>query len=66
MTLTPGQIHDAAHNAVAVASLAYQQEVMTLGTVLACAACHGLTVDELCDASGLDEPLITRLLREAG
>lgn len=65
MALTPAQIHDAAHNQVAVASLAYQQEVIALSTTLACARRHGLTVDELRQASGLDEALVTRLLDEA-
>ena len=63
---TDQEIHDQAFNAVAVASLAYQQEVMTLTHYLGCAHRHGLTVAELCQASGLDEPFVTRLLGEAG
>lgn len=62
---TPTEIHDAAYTAVAVASIAYQQETAALATVLACAAAHGLTLAELRDASGLDEAFITRLLKEA-
>lgn len=70
MTLTPAQIHDAAHNAVAVASIAFavdpsDEERTALTTVLACATGHGLTLAELHDASGLDEAFITRLLEEA-
>lgn len=58
------EIRDAANNAVAVASLAYQQEVMALSTVLACAHNHGLAVNELVLASGLDETFIQRLIEE--
>lgn len=58
-------IRTAANNAVAVASVAYQQEVIALSTVLACAAGHGLTVAELCHASGLDQAFVERLLEEA-
>lgn len=58
-------IHQAAWNAVAVASLAYQQEIITLTGVLACAQSHGLTVDDLVYASGLGASFITRLLGEA-
>jgi hypothetical protein len=63
---TPGNsdIEQAAWNAVAVASLAYQQEVITLTSVLACAQSHGMTVDDLVFASGLDALFITRLLAE--
>lgn len=63
---TPADLRTHAYTAVAVASIAYQSEVATLTHVLACAhRRHGLTVAELCDASGLDEPFITRLLQEA-
>jgi hypothetical protein len=67
---TDQEIRDAANNQVAVASVAYamdpsEQERIALRTVLACAQGHGLTVAELRDASGLDEPFITRLLEEA-
>jgi hypothetical protein len=37
----------------------------TLGYFLRLARGHGLTVPELCDATGLDGPYITRLLEEA-
>lgn len=63
--MTAPGVHTAAHNAVAVASVAYQQELMALAHVLSCAAGHGLTVTELCSASGLDEAFVQRLLREA-
>lgn len=62
---TVEEIRTAANNAVAVASIAYQQEVIALTHVLACAHRHGLTVTELCDASGLDRAFIERLLGEA-
>lgn len=66
--MTPGTnspVHDAAVNAVAVASLAYQRELMAFTTILACARDHGLDVDELCDASGFDQAFINRLIEEA-
>lgn len=58
-------VRTAAWNAVAVASIAYQQEVITLTHVLACAHRHGLAVTDLRAASGLDEAFIARLLEEA-
>lgn len=67
MSASPQQIVDAAHNAVAVASIAYQQEVIALTHILATAHHrHGLTLTELRDASGLSEDFIVRLLTEAG
>jgi hypothetical protein len=57
---------DAAWNAVAVASLAYQHEVSILAHVLRTACGHGLTVADLCAASGLDAPFVRRLLAEEG
>jgi hypothetical protein len=59
-------VTDAAWTAVAVASLAYQREVATLSTVLSTACGHGLTVADLCAASGLDAAFIERLLAETG
>jgi hypothetical protein len=58
-------VTDAARNAVTIASLAYQREVAALSTVLSTACGHGLTVDDLCAASGLDTLFIRRLLAEA-
>ena len=58
-------VHEAAQNAVAVASLAYQEQVMALSRILSCAHGHGLAVDELVRASGLDEVFVLRLLEEA-
>lgn len=60
-------IFDAANNAVAVASVAYAldpcpAELSALEHVVALAHEKGLTVAELCDASGLDEPFVRRLL----
>jgi hypothetical protein len=59
------EIRDAAYNAVAVASLAHTQARLALGAILVCAHSKGLTVDQLCDASGLDETYVRRLLDEA-
>jgi hypothetical protein len=58
-------VTDAAWNAVAVASIAYQQEVMALTRILDCARQKGLSVTDLCWASGLDEAFVNRLLGEA-
>ena len=58
--MTP-DVRDAAWNAVAVASLAYREELDRLRYVLDLAASKGLTVADLCSASGLDEPFITGL-----
>jgi hypothetical protein len=38
---------------------------MTLARILEMAHNNGLTVADLCSASGLDEPFVTRLLTEA-
>lgn len=69
---TPAGLADAAYNAVAVASIAHREaldaadrEQATFATVLTCAHRHGLTLTDLCTASGLDEPSVTRLLGEA-
>ncbi len=43
---------------------AYQSEVMTLARVLACPRHHGLTLNDLAHASGLDQPFVARLLAE--
>lgn len=65
MTAEPSaEIRDAAFTAVAVASVAYQQEGVTFASVLACARGHGLTVDDLVHASGFDAAFITRLLEQ--
>lgn len=60
-----GQITTAAWNAVAVASLQWQESTNALRYVLSCAQGHGLTVPDLCRASGLDEAFVGRLLAEA-
>jgi hypothetical protein len=54
----------AAWNAVAVASLAFQTEAAILSTILSTARGHGLTIDDLRHASGLDAAFIERLLAE--
>jgi hypothetical protein len=57
-------IRDAAYNLLAVASLQYVQAVSALRHLLQCAHGKGLTVAECCDATGLDEPFVSRLLDE--
>lgn len=56
---------DAAHNAVAVASLHFQQSLNALRHILASAHDHGLAVDELVTASGIDRDTVVRLMLEA-
>lgn len=58
-------VTDAAWNAVAVASIAYQQELMALTRILDCARSKGLSLTDLSWASGLDEEFIGRLLQQA-
>ena len=57
-------ILDAAHNALAVASLQYVSATNALRHILQCAQSHGLSVADCCHATGLDEPFVTRLLAE--
>jgi hypothetical protein len=58
-------VTDAAWNAVAIASIAYHQEVQALTRILDTGRRHGMTVADLCWASGLDAPFVERLLAEA-
>ncbi|MDP5182152.1 hypothetical protein QOZ88_05845 [Blastococcus sp. BMG 814] len=65
-------VDDAAWNAVAVASIAHREaedaadrERHTFAHVLDRGRAHGMTVDDLCAASGLDERFITALLEQA-
>lgn len=62
--LTPDEIRDAANNQVAVAAVAYQENRLAFARMLAAARDHGLTVDELVEASGRSESLVIALLRE--
>lgn len=68
--LTPDQIRDAAYTMVAVAAVAYEQERLalsrTFARMLTAARDHGLTLDELVEASGRDRALVEQLLEEAG
>lgn len=65
MTRTQTGRHDAAYNAVAVASIAYQQQINALRHILTTAKVHGLTDLELVEASGLPHAFITKLLEDA-
>lgn len=51
-------------NTVALASVAYQQEMLHLAEALDWARDNGLTFTDLCAASGLSEGLVTQLLCE--
>lgn len=69
----PEALHDAAWNAVAVASVAHREaldaadrEQTTFARTLATASTYGLTIDDLCAASGLDQTYVTELLEQAG
>lgn len=59
-----GQVTTAAWNAVAVASLQWQESTNALRYVLSCAYGHGLTIADLCRASGFDAEYVERLLAE--
>lgn len=59
-------LRDAAWNAAAVASLALRQEIVTCARVLGWCEQHGLTMADLCSATGLDGAYIARLRAEAG
>jgi hypothetical protein len=60
-----GDGYDAAWNSVAVASVAYEQERANMAATLRCARCTaGLTPEDLCGASGLDEATVLRFLGE--
>jgi hypothetical protein len=57
-------IRDAAWNAVATASIHWQQSVNALRHILVTAADHGLTMDELVVASGIQRSNIIRVLAD--
>lgn len=59
-------VRDAAHNAVAVASIHWQQSTNALRHILASAHDKGLTVDELVAASGIDRDRVIRFMLDAG
>jgi hypothetical protein len=61
---TSDAIRDAAHNAVAVASLHWQQSVTALRHILVTAHNHGLSMDELVVASGIQRANILRLIAD--
>lgn len=58
----PGR--DDVWNSVAVASVAYQQEMLQLSWVMTCAMERGMSFSDLGAASGLSEGFITYLLSE--
>ncbi len=64
----PAAIRDAAYDLLSVASLQAQDPDRdgdadrALAGLLSTAAGHGLTVDQLCDATGLDQAYVTALL----
>ena len=60
-----GDLYDAAWNAVAVASTHWQESAGALRYMLSRAQMHGLTMYELCAASGLDEDSVARMIAEA-
>lgn len=67
MSAAPSQeIRDAAHNAVAAAAIAYHAEADRLAYVFRLAREHGLSDDEIVEASGMPSWFVTRLLGEVG
>jgi hypothetical protein len=58
-------ITDAANNAVAAGSIAYQQERQRFGYVLTLARGHGLTDEQLVEASGLPVETVQQIIAEA-
>lgn len=55
---------DAAWNAVAVESVAYEEERCRMARTLRRGRQAGMSEDDLCDASGLDEATVLRFLGE--
>lgn len=64
--LTAQEIRDASWNAVAVASLSYQQALTGLRTIVQTASGHGMSELQIIDASGLPASMVHRLLGEVG
>lgn len=58
-------LYDAAWNAVAIAATHWQQSSAALSYTLSRGQLHGLTVLELCAASGLDEITVERMIEQA-
>jgi len=58
-------IRDAAWNAVAVASVHWQQSVNALRSICSSARSHGLTDAEIALAGGLDESHVVWLIEDA-
>jgi hypothetical protein len=58
------EVRDAAWNAVAVASVHWQQSVNALRSICSSARTHGLTDAEIALAGGLDESHVVWLLLE--
>lgn len=59
-------IREAAWNAVAFASTHWQQSYAALCHTLSSAHGHGLTLDELVQASGMDRDRVVLLMLDAG
>jgi hypothetical protein len=59
------EIRDAAWNAVAAASIHWQQSVNALRSICSSARSHGLTNAEIATAGGLDESHVVWLLEDA-
>jgi hypothetical protein len=60
------EIRDAAWNAVAAASIHWQQSVNALRHIFIVARDHGLSMDELVVASGVSRTHIMRILIDGG
>lgn len=60
----PDDIRDAAWNAVAIASVHWQQSVNALRSVCSSARGHGIAVADIALAGGLDESHVVWLLED--
>lgn len=53
LSITDPELHDAAVNAIAIASVAYHSELVAFRHVIVTALSHGLPAREAADAAGL-------------
>ena len=64
-TISPTDLRSAAWNACAIASHAWQEETFRLRYILSSAQRHGLSVDEIAEATGLHDDRVRDLIADA-